>query len=262
MAIATGTVWTGEWAEGVERTAPGGWLLLFASWARVEPERGSYDDGEVAAGRKALQAARRKGVEPVVVLHAGALPDWQIARDGWLDPDALSAWGCYADHAAHHLGEQLRWWVGLWEPLREASFYDGDGRRVARLLLDAQSTARLHLRKQPGPGGRIPAVGVVERWGATRRRVTLPGLDADPADALVEVLSTGKLKPPFSPVGELNNASPAADWYGIRADGDVETLLVRTWAWGRQLVVVDGDAVAAERARARGARVLAAVRSG
>lgn len=258
MAIVSGTVWSGEWAEGVERTESG-WLVLHASWARVEPERGRYDDAEVAAGRKALAAGRRKGLELVVVLHSGALPDWQIARDGWLDPDALSAWGCYADHAAHHLGEQLRWWVGLWEPLREAAFYDGASRRVARLLLDAQSAARMHLRKQPGPGGRIPSVGVVERWGATRRRVSLPGLDADPADALVEVLSTGRLKPPFSPVGELPDASPAADWYGVRTSGDAEDLLVRTWSWGRPLLLVNGDPAAGERARARGARVMAAV---
>lgn len=258
MSIADGRIVHGDWAEAVESASPG-WLVLFAAWARIEPERGNYDDAEVLAGRKALITARRRGIEPVVVLHAGALPDWQIAREGWLDPDALSAWGCYADHAAHHFGEQLRYWVSLWEPLAEASWYDSESRRVARLLLDAQSAAWLHLRKSPGPGGRIGAIGVVERWGAATRRVWLPGMDADPADALIEVLSTGRLKPPFAPIGELPNGTPAVDWVGVHAESDPEGVLARTWTWGRNLVLVNGPAPAADAARARGQRVIARV---
>lgn len=259
MSIAEGRIERGDWAEAVERAEPG-WLVLFASWARIEPERGRYDDAEVTAGRRALLAARKKGVEPVVVLHAGALPDWQLAREGWLDPDALAAWGCYADHAAHHYGELLRYWVGLWEPLSEAAWYEAEGKRVARLLLDAQAAAWLHLRKSPGPGGRIGAIGLVERWGASTRRVWMPGMDADPADALVEVLATGKLKPPFGAMGELPNGTPAVDWVGVTVEGDAEPILARTWTWGRSLVLVNGKAEAADAAARRGQRVIARVR--
>lgn len=277
MGVVSGRIAEGDWEEAIE-TAPPGWLLLHASWAEIEPERGRFDAGVFERRRKLLHRARRRGVEPVVCLHRGALPDWQVARDGWLDPDALAAWSCYADKVAYAWGEQLRWWVSFWEPLEEADWYDAERGRVARCLLDAQAAAYLHLRRGPGPGGRPAQVGVVASWAAWREGGVRGRMEATlrarlGPEALAKVLFTGKLAPPFAPVGELPNGTPALDWLGVRWRGalragdqaplgdeaadELQATLDRVWVHGRPLVLVGGPDGAADRARDRGVRVYA-----
>ena len=82
-----------EWAVAVETAPNGAFLTLDIAWCAVEPEKGRYDEGALDEARRALIVARRRGIEPIVVAHRGGLPDWQIERDGWLDPDALAGFG-------------------------------------------------------------------------------------------------------------------------------------------------------------------------
>ncbi|MFZ5475862.1 MAG: hypothetical protein ACOZNI_03730 [Myxococcota bacterium] len=190
------------------------------SWARVEPARGEYDDAALAEARDALRLVRKAGGEPVVVLHDGALPDWQIARGGWLDPDALAAWGCYADRAGSELAPQASVWMALWTPLEEAGWYDRDARRVARVLLDAAASAYIHLRRGPGHGGKPARVGIAERWGQGR---IADGL----RDSFVRALATGRVGPPFAVFGELSNGTAAIDVVGRIGGSELEIDEVR-----------------------------------
>lgn len=232
------------------RVAAGDTLILRAAWAMLEPERGRYDDDAFATVRRAVIAARRAGLEPLVVAHDGALPDWQIARGGWLDRDALAGWGCYVERLASTLGEVLRAWVPVDGPLDEAAAYDADARRVARVLLDAHAAAYLHLRRGPGFGGRPAAVGVIERWTDDTalpvvRRVLRAAAGLPPggpaptdADALVRVLATGRLAAPFAPFGELPNGTPALDFVGMRWSGAVDAAVARAASlWEHRLPV-------------------------
>ena len=288
VTVVPGTIGTGSWREAVE-AAPPGWLILHAAWARVEPERGRYDDGELERGRAALIAARKRGVEPVVCAHAGALPDWQIAREGWVDPDVAAGWGCYIDRLAHAYGELVRVWVSMWEPLAEAAWYDEERALVARTLLDALATAYLHLKRAPGTAGKPPWIAVVERFASWQEGEgqRLPAalrvrsrLDAAlrgrlGPEALVAVLATGRLQPPFGTMGELPNGTPAVDVIGVRWEGGrrvtdgersggddpdaLQATLDRVWKHARPLLLVGGPAGAAEQAWERGVRVMAQV---
>lgn len=267
---------TANWI-GQAETCGAGWVLLRASWAAVEPERGRYDDGMLTTLRTAVTTARRRGAEPVVVVHAGGLPDWVIARGGWLDPDVGAGFGCYVERLGRACGELLRHWIGLWAPLREAGWYDTDARRAARALVEGQATVSTLLARSAGYGGRPPMVGVVERWA----RWTGTGLrgraDAElherlGPDALVRTLLSGRLQPPFALVGELGNGLPAADFVGVIWDGivrlpDEETIgddpgiltdvLRRLAAADRPVVVFGGAPAAVDAAEAAGVRVLA-----
>ncbi len=248
-----------DWAAAVASADPSAWLVLHASWAAVEPERGQYAEPVLEAGRKALIAARRRGVDVLLVTHAGGLPDWQIARDGWLDSDALAGFGCYVDRLAHTWGELVKHWVGLWCPLAEASLYERDRARAARVLLDAQASAWLHLRKAPGPGGGGTLVGVAERFDVPRRRrdQLVAGLLGQGSEAhqLVQILSTGQLAAPFSAVGELPNGTAASDFTVALAPNRED--LHRIWRTGRGVFVLDAPGVA-EIAEEEGVRVLGA----
>lgn len=261
-----------DWLESVERADPAEWLVLRAAWCAVEPQKGRYDEGAIEADRRALIAARRRGVDVILVAHSGGLPDWQIAREGWLDVDALAGFGCYVDRLARSFGELVKHWVGVWEPLGEAAVYEGEHGRVARRLLDAQSSAWLHVRKAPGPGGGGTLVGVAERFDIpVRRRDQLAGrvlgqvagllgrregLDAwcqPAAHSLVGVLASGRLAPPFGAMGELSGATPATD-FTVAIQPSVADIH-RLWRTGRSVFVM-GATRAAEQANDEGVRVL------
>jgi beta-glucosidase len=201
----------GDW-EGAAANAGPGPVVFSAAWARVEPERGRYDDAELAGYRRAVIAARRRGQDPVVVVHAGALPDWAIAREGWLDADALAFWGCYVDRLGHTLAEAVGTWLTLWDPLGEAGWYEGEARRVGRVLLDAHAGAYLQLRR--GTGAHAARVGVaVALGGATGFLGARVARFA--TEAWVRAVATGRLGPPFALTGELPNGTAALDLLGL-----------------------------------------------
>lgn len=258
MAQATGRRTYGAWSA---TGANSGWNVLNAAWARVEPDRGRYDAAELERARGVLRDVRKRGGEPVVVVHAGALPDWQIARGGWADPDVLALWGCFVDRLGSALADLVHVWIALEAPLAEAAAYDRDARRVARVLLDAQAAAYLHLKRGPGFGGQPALVGVLERFGpetlAARWRAVR---GADP-DVLVRILATGRLTMPFAPFGELPNGTPAVDFVGVAwAGGDgLEARLDALWAHRLPLATFGGDPAEIDAAEGRGVRILARV---
>lgn len=201
--------------------------VIGTSWARVEPSRGDYDEVELARVRDALRAERAAGRAPMLVLHDGALPDWVIARHGWLDPDVLAGWGCYVDRVAQRCGVHIRYACPIRDPLGEASWYDGEAREALRVLLDAHAVAYLHLHRTQGLGGHPVAVGSIVSWAhwvpaGLRGRVEVELRERLGPSAWLGVLATGKLAPPFSLVGELSNGTPALDWIGLDWQGEVE----------------------------------------
>ncbi len=233
-----GKLWRGGWEEGAAR-AEAGALVLFASWARGEPERGRYDDEELATWRRAVVTARKRGAEVWVVAHAGALPDWQIAREGWLDPDALANWGCWIDRLGRGLSEAVTGWIALWDPVGEAAWYEGEARRAGRVLLDAQAAAWLQLHRGTGAMAREVGAAVIleppEAHGLRGRLATTMHRYA--TEAWVRSAATGRVGPPFALTGELPNGTGALDRLLVVGEGDVAGLR----AIGRPLTFVRGD---------------------
>ncbi len=218
--------------------------VVTVSWSRVEPTRGDYDDGAVDEVVAAVKRARAAGGEPLVVLHDGAFPDWIVERHGWLDPDVLAAWGCYVDRVAQRAGVHVRRWVPIRGPFEEAGWYDGEGRAVLRVLLDAHATAYLHLRRSQGHGGSPPDVGTIATWGRSPAGVVeraRRAVGGEGADAWVKVLATGKLAPPFALFGELPNGTPALDFIGMEwvgPESEAGPALQRLEALGKRVVRV------------------------
>ncbi len=200
-------------------------LAVPVAWARVEPRRGAYAEAELDTLGAKLRQLRASGTEPTVVLHAGALPDWVLARRGWLDPTVLADWGCFVDRVAQRVGVHVRRWATFRDPFGEAAWYDGEVRHVLRTLLDAHATAWLHLARTQGTGGKRPDVGVIVRLGAEappvglRQRAARALREAYGEEAWLRVLATGRVSPPFGAFGELPNGTPALDWIGAEWAG-------------------------------------------
>ncbi|MDP2309426.1 MAG: hypothetical protein Q8P18_25620 [Pseudomonadota bacterium] len=243
--MLAGTVWRGSWDRGAAQAAPGT-LVLFASWARAEPERGRYDEAELAAWRHAVVTAKKRGAEVWVVAHSGALPDWQIAREGWLDPDALANWGCWIDRLGRGLSESVTGWIALWDPLGEAAWYEGEARRAGRVLLDAQAAAYLQLHR--GTGAMAREVGVAVTLSPPRpperplrgvRHRILTAAHHAATEGWVRAAATGKLGLPFAITGELPNGTAALDRVVVLGEGDP----TRLSAIGKPITRVEGDIV-------------------
>ncbi|MBM4390535.1 MAG: hypothetical protein FJ090_05395 [Deltaproteobacteria bacterium] len=206
------------------------------SWARVEPARGDYAASELALLGGQLRADRAAGAEPVLVLHGGALPDWQLARGGWLDPGALAAWSCLVDRVAQAVGVHVGHYLVNDDLLREAWWHDDEAPAAARALIEAHATAYLHLRRSSGPGGRPPLVGTWLRRGPD------PGYRLEVR--LLEVLGSGRWKAPFGRMGELPNGTACLDLVATDDPG----LLPRLVPLARPVLLVGIDAAEGRRA--------------
>lgn len=76
---------------------------LSIEWARVEPERGRWDDAAWQGYRTRLEALVQAGVRPVVTLHHFTHPRWFHAETPWHEPASLEAWGRYVKRCAELL---------------------------------------------------------------------------------------------------------------------------------------------------------------
>ncbi len=76
-------------------------------WARIEPEEGKFDEGEIEHYRKVLSCCRAHGVTPVVTLMHFSSPAWLIKKGGWAKPKAAAYFARYARFVAEKLGDQL-----------------------------------------------------------------------------------------------------------------------------------------------------------
>jgi len=89
---------------------------LSLEWSRIEPEQGRWNMDAIDHYRRVIQALRDRGLEPVVTLHHFTNPAWFTRSGGWLRRDSSKLFARYAEHVAHHLGSQVRYWLTLNEP--------------------------------------------------------------------------------------------------------------------------------------------------
>lgn len=76
-------------------------------WARIEPEEGRYDEGEIEHYRKVLQCCRDNGITPIVTLHHFSSPKWLVSKGGWEWAGLEQAFPKYCAYVVKHLGDLL-----------------------------------------------------------------------------------------------------------------------------------------------------------
>jgi beta-glucosidase len=72
-------------------------------WARIEPERGRFDEEALDGYRRRLQAMREVGLRPVVTLHHFTHPTWFHRETPWHRPESVAAFRRYARACAEVL---------------------------------------------------------------------------------------------------------------------------------------------------------------
>lgn len=78
-------------------------------WARIEPERGAFDEKEIEHYRRVLQCCKKNGLTPIVTMMHFSSPKWLIEDGGWNNPDVIDYFASYCKYVIAQLGEDLEY---------------------------------------------------------------------------------------------------------------------------------------------------------
>lgn len=208
---------------------------LSIEWARVEPQRGQFDEAAWSGYRKRLEALVAAGIKPVVTFHHFTHPRWFHAETPWHEPSSLGAWSRYVDRCAQLLDGLDVLVTTLNEPnvLLLGGYLSGlmppgiaDGRKAFAAmanLVRAHVLAREALRKR---GNNAP-VGIAQnllRFAPSRRWHPLDQALTRLAEgnynhAFLDALQTGVLRlqmPGFTAGREvITGAKDSTDFTGV-----------------------------------------------
>lgn len=74
-------------------------------WARIEPEKGRFDEQEVEHYRAVLKALRTRNIRPFITLWHFTLPLWFSERGGFEQKDAPALFARYCAYVVEQLGD-------------------------------------------------------------------------------------------------------------------------------------------------------------
>lgn len=78
-------------------------------WARIEPEEGRFDEGEIEHYRQVIACCRKYDVEPIVTLMHFTSPVWLIRKGGWEARSTIEDFRRYAAYVTEKLGSELNY---------------------------------------------------------------------------------------------------------------------------------------------------------
>ncbi|MFH0892539.1 MAG: glycoside hydrolase family 1 protein [Candidatus Falkowbacteria bacterium] len=97
-------------------------IRLGIEWARLEPERGSWDVASINHYRSVLAEAKKRNLVTVVTLWHWTAPDWFAREGGWEKEENIEKFLAYADMAVKELGAEVDYWVTMNEPMVPIGF--------------------------------------------------------------------------------------------------------------------------------------------
>lgn len=86
-------------------------------WSRIEPQEGHFNRQAIEHYRQVAAEVRRLGMESFVTLFDVTLPAWVAEKGGWRSSESPALFERYVQFVAQHLGEAVRFWVPINDPL-------------------------------------------------------------------------------------------------------------------------------------------------
>jgi beta-glucosidase/6-phospho-beta-glucosidase/beta-galactosidase len=88
---------------------------LSVEWARLEPQRGVFDDGALERYAEILSLCAARGLTPIVTLHHFTHP-WWLGEEFWLRPGSPDIFARHVQRVVPALTPYCRRWVTINEP--------------------------------------------------------------------------------------------------------------------------------------------------
>lgn len=89
---------------------------LSIEWARIEPEKGKFEEKEVEHYRAVLRSLARRRIKPLVTLHHFTNPVWVAKGGGWENADTVGYFESYVRYIVTQLSDLCDFWVTINEP--------------------------------------------------------------------------------------------------------------------------------------------------
>lgn len=90
---------------------------LSIEWSRIEPRENEWNQAEIDHYREVLIELKNLGIEPIVTLHHFTHPQWFAEKGGWLNEKSTEYFSRYTEKVVAALGEHVRFWMTINEPL-------------------------------------------------------------------------------------------------------------------------------------------------
>jgi len=89
---------------------------LSCEWARIEPEKGKFNDKEIEHYEKVLKSLKEKGIKTFVTLHHFTNPQWFSDLGSWEHKGSPQLFARYAKFIAKRLDKYIDYYLTLNEP--------------------------------------------------------------------------------------------------------------------------------------------------
>ncbi len=120
--------------------------VVFASWERLEPEEGNFDEAALEELRQELMTVGSLGAEPVLSLYRGEDPAWFSDRDGWVMEDDLRCFLRYVGKVVRSVGHLAAEYITFYEPNAIAWGERGKKPHVHAAVMTMSYMACAHIR--------------------------------------------------------------------------------------------------------------------
>ncbi len=204
-------------------------------WARVEPERGRWDDAAWEGYRSRVQALSQAGIRPIITLHHFTHPTWFHEATPWHEKSSLVAWRRYVTRCAEMLcgidvgivtiNEPMVFWLagyitGFFPPgLKDArrGFWALAHLAEAHVIARDAFSSRTP-RVDCGIAQNVLAFAPARRWHPIDRALTRLA-NSNYNHAFLEALTTGRLRIQMpglvSGSATIDGAERAMDYVGV-----------------------------------------------
>ena len=78
-------------------------------WARIEPEKGRFDEKEIKHYENVLKCCREHNITPVVTMHHFSSPKWLISEGGWESEITIRYFADYCRYVVSKLGDLMEY---------------------------------------------------------------------------------------------------------------------------------------------------------
>lgn len=110
-------------------------------WARIEPEKGQFDQSEIAHYRDVLNCCYANHLTPIVTLHHFSSPKWLIVEGGWESENTIESFGKYCRKVVSELGDLMPYVCTI----NEANM----GLQLTRVMSDVMAKMQRDSTSQP-----------------------------------------------------------------------------------------------------------------